>query len=68
MPLRKCETGIEQVVADNEKGMLFKNKRDRKLVNVDPDACPGDNSTRSVIKTDEYLHVILYDHVTRRRN
>lgn len=55
-------------MADDEKGLLFKNKRDRKLINVDPDASPGDNSTRTLIKNDDYLHVVLYDHVTRRRN
>ena len=25
-----------QVIADNEAGLLFKNKRDRKVINVDP--------------------------------
>ena len=25
-----------QVIADNETGILFKNKRDRKIINVDP--------------------------------
>ncbi len=26
-----------QVIADHEAGLLFKNKRDRKVINVDPD-------------------------------
>lgn len=56
-----------QVIADNEAGLLFKNKRDRKIINVDPRAKPGDNSTRTEILTDEYQQVVLYDHVTRRR-
>ena len=56
-----------QVVADPEQGLLFKNKRDRKIINVDPRAKPGDNSTRTEILTDEYQQVVLYDHVTRRR-
>jgi len=47
--------------------LLFKNKRDRKLVNVDPNAPPSDNTTRTEIETDEYLQVVLYDHITRRR-
>ena len=25
-----------QVIADNETGLMFKNKRDRKVINVDP--------------------------------
>jgi len=57
-----------QVLADNKEGLLFKNKRDRKLINVDPKAKPGDNSTRTVIETDEYLQVVIYDHMTRRKN
>ncbi|KAG6576581.1 Pyruvate kinase [Phytophthora cinnamomi] len=56
-----------QVIADSETGLLFKNKRDRKVVNVDPKANPGDNSTRTEIKTKEYLQVVVYDHMTRRK-
>eukprot|EP00758_Cryptobia_borreli_P000584 Tbor_TRINITY_DN1250_c0_g2::TRINITY_DN1250_c0_g2_i1::g.5784::m.5784 len=62
-------TNTFQVVADNENGLLFKHKRDRKTINVDPKAeTPGDNSNRTVIKTHEYTQVTLYDHVTRRKN
>ena len=56
-----------QVIADNEMGLLFKNKRDRKIINVDPQADPGDNSTRTEIETDEFEQVVIFDHVTRRR-
>lgn len=58
-----------QVVTDPE-GLLFKNKRDRKVINVDPKASknPGDNSSRNEIKTDEYLQVVIFDHLTRRKN
>lgn len=56
-----------QVVAENEKGLLFKNKRDRKVINVDPKAVPGDNSTRTELQTEEYIQAVIYDHVTRRR-
>lgn len=57
-----------QVIADNEAGLMFKNKRDRKIINVDPRARPGDNSTRTELQTQEYLQVVIYDHVTRRRS
>lgn len=58
-----------QVLADNAMGLLFKHKRDRKTINVDPRATtPGDNSSRTVLKTDEYVQVTIYDHVTRRKN
>jgi hypothetical protein len=49
------------------RGLTFKNKRDRKVVDVDPHAPPGDGSVRSELATGEYLQVVLYDHVTRRR-
>mmetsp|Transcript_15759 Transcript_15759/g.46582 ORF Transcript_15759/g.46582 Transcript_15759/m.46582 type:complete len:239 (-) Transcript_15759:358-1074(-) len=57
-----------QVIADDECGLLFKNKRDRKVINVDPHARPGDNSMRTELLTDEFAQVVLFDHVTRRRS
>lgn len=57
-----------QVIADDSVGLLFKHKRDRKVLNVDPASAPGDNSTRTVLATREYLQAVLYDHVTRRRS
>jgi hypothetical protein len=56
-----------QVIADSAQGLLFKNKRDRKVVNVNPETDPGDNTTRVEIETSEYTQVVLYDHSTRRR-
>ncbi|XP_009636315.1 cilia- and flagella-associated protein 299 [Egretta garzetta] len=55
-----------QVIADNACGLLFENKSDRKIINVDPKACPGDNTTRTPVETDLYLHVVIYDHIIRR--
>eukprot|EP00759_Apiculatamorpha_spiralis_P017530 PhF_6_TR23742/c0_g1_i1/m.33160 len=58
-----------QVIADPKLGLLFKHKRDRKTINVDPRvASPGDNSHRMVVPTTEYTQVTIYDHVTRRKN
>jgi len=58
-----------QVIADNEAGLLFKNKRDRKVINVDPKLeTPGDNSSRYQIPTTEYLQVVIFDHMTRRKS
>ncbi|KAJ3105801.1 hypothetical protein HK100_003818 [Physocladia obscura] len=57
-----------QVIADNENGILFKNKRDRKIINVDPrESNPGDNTTRVQIPTKEHTQVVIYDHLTRRK-
>ena len=38
-----------QVKADNPAGLLFKNRRDRKIINVDPRAPSGDNTVRTPI-------------------
>lgn len=56
-----------QVVADNETGLLFKSKQDRKITNVDPKEHPGGNSVRVPIHGTEYLQVTIFDHVTRRK-
>ncbi|KAM3940357.1 cilia- and flagella-associated protein 299 [Leptodactylus fuscus] len=56
-----------QVIAENSSGLLFKNKRDRKILNVDPKASPGDNSTRTPVQTDLYIQAVIYDHITRRK-
>ena len=56
-----------QVISDNHQGLLFKNKRDRKIINVNPEAVHGDNTTRLELDTDEYVQVVFYDHTTRRR-
>lgn len=57
-----------QVIAENASGLLFKNKRDRKILNVDPKApSPGDNSTRTPLDCKQYTQVVIYDHITRRK-
>lgn len=60
-------TASFQVIADNAAGLVFKNKRDRKTISVDPSSNLGDNSTRTDFSTHEHLQVVIYDHVTRRR-
>jgi len=61
-------TANYQVIADSASGLLFKNKRDRKIVNVDPKASsPGDNSTRIAVDANQYIQALIYDHLTRRK-
>ncbi|CAG2218643.1 cilia- and flagella-associated protein 299-like [Mytilus galloprovincialis] len=56
------------VMADNAKGLIFKNKRDRKKVDVDPKApSPGDNTERTIIESPKYIQIVIYDHKTRRK-
>ncbi|KFH10941.1 flagellar/basal body protein [Toxoplasma gondii MAS] len=56
-----------QVIPDQRQGLLFKHKRDRKVINVDPQADPGDNSKRHEVETSEYIQFVLYDHMSRRK-
>lgn len=54
-------------MTDNEAGLLFKNKRDRKVINVDPAGNPGDNTTRTEVRDPHYAQVVIFDHFTRRK-
>ncbi|CAF1250696.1 unnamed protein product [Adineta ricciae] len=57
-----------QSITNNLEGLLFKSKRDRKIIIVDPNAkTHGDNTIRKEIKTDKYIQVALYCHTTRRK-
>jgi hypothetical protein len=56
-----------QIIADSETGLLFKNKRDRKVINVDPKIVPGDNTERIELISGEYIQAVFYDHLTRRK-
>jgi hypothetical protein len=55
------------VLTDNETGLLFKAKRDRKVINPDPDTVPGDNTTRTEIACPHYASCVIFDHFTRRK-
>ncbi|KAL1274903.1 hypothetical protein QQF64_027717 [Cirrhinus molitorella] len=55
-----------EVITENPSGLLFKCKNDKKILNVDPEAIPGDSSIRTPVQCDLYVHVVIYDHVTRK--
>merc|ERR1712151_936985 len=57
-----------QIIPEPEQGLLFKNKRDRKVINVDPKAEPGDNSKRLDVRTNESIQVVIFDHMTRKKS
>ena len=58
-----------RVDAHDDKGLLFRNKRDRKVINVNPSVDPpGDGTKRVEIECDEYTQVVFFDHLTRRKN
>ncbi|XP_075325036.1 cilia- and flagella-associated protein 299 [Odontesthes bonariensis] len=54
-----------EVIYDDPNGLLFKNKRDKKILNVDPSSDPGEDSRRTSLQSDLYVHVVLYDHNIR---
>ncbi|XP_076348969.1 cilia- and flagella-associated protein 299-like [Tachypleus tridentatus] len=61
-------TPYYQVITDNRDGILFKNKKDRKILNVDPKAqSPGEDSVRISVNSSIYLQVALYDHFSRQK-
>jgi hypothetical protein len=55
------------VIADSETGLFFKNKRDRKVISVDPDGAAADAAARHEVRTHEYVQAVFYSHATRRR-
>ncbi|XP_008334055.1 cilia- and flagella-associated protein 299 [Cynoglossus semilaevis] len=54
-----------EVIYDDPGGLLFRNKRDKKVLNVDPESGPGEDSSRTILQSDLYLHVTIYDHIIR---
>ncbi|KAL9642851.1 hypothetical protein ABK040_015822 [Willaertia magna] len=56
-----------QVIADSD-GLSFRHRRDRKVLTIDPKQENNEYSERRVIKTDEYVQVVIYEHRPRRKD
>ena len=58
-----------QIIADSTQGILFKSRRDRRLVKVDPRAvyAPEDCVERVDIVTGEYQQATFYDLYTKKK-
>ncbi|XP_037536082.1 cilia- and flagella-associated protein 299 [Nematolebias whitei] len=54
-----------EVIHDDPNGLLFKNKKDKKILNVDPWSGPGEAPSRTLLQSDLYIHVVLFDHHVR---
>jgi hypothetical protein len=66
--LTGCGSANFEVITDPDIGLAFKNRRNRKLIVVDPEAAsPGDYTTRTEVATDEYEQAVIFDHVIGRR-
>ncbi|XP_015110939.1 cilia- and flagella-associated protein 299-like [Diachasma alloeum] len=54
-------------VMDVKKGILLKNLKDLKFVDLDPKTSPGVDTFRLRVESRDYQQVVLYDHVVRCR-
>jgi hypothetical protein len=65
-----------RVDAHDDKGLLFRNRRDRKVINVNPTVDPPGDGTKRVefvyppeyTGHKEYTQVVFFDHITRRKH
>jgi hypothetical protein len=61
------------VLTDSPTGLLFRSKRDRRVINVSPDissqteAAVGGEATREDVITEEYLQVVFFDLTTKKK-
>jgi len=57
-----------ELLTTSSASMKFRNKRDNKIMNVDPMVknC-GENTSRTVIPAEDYKHVIIFDHYNRKK-
>ncbi|KAL0232150.1 hypothetical protein PCE1_003146 [Barthelona sp. PCE] len=57
-----------EVITDPEEGLIFKNKRDRKVIVTNPTMSPGSFTDSYEIVTHEYEQVVIYEHSTKRKS
>ncbi|KAG1937390.1 cilia- and flagella-associated protein 299 [Pimephales promelas] len=63
----KCNASSNyEVITENPSGLLFQCRNNMKILNVDPEAIPGDGFTRTPVRSDLYEHVVIFDHVIRK--
>ncbi len=62
------ESSSFQVIPDHDLGLLFKSKKDRMVINVDPRLeSPGEGSSRHEVETCEYAQVVIFDHMSSKK-
>nr|XP_055055881.1 cilia- and flagella-associated protein 299 isoform X1 [Misgurnus anguillicaudatus] len=60
----KCNDSLNyEVLTENINGMLFRNKKDSKILDVDPEASPGHGYVQTPVQSDLYVQVVIYDHI-----
>ncbi|KAG7307100.1 hypothetical protein JYU34_007237 [Plutella xylostella] len=53
---------------DPDKGLLFQNRHDHKIICPDPLQEPGTNTIKLRVYSDRYTQVELYDHIVRKKS
>lgn len=56
-----------KAITDPIRGLIFECRHDRQQIFIDPSGDVGSGSTRTVVKSNYYNHVVLYDHVIRSK-
>ncbi len=54
-------------ITDPVRGLIFESKHDRQQLFIDPSGDVGSGSARTVVKSNYYSHVVLFDHVIRSK-
>ena len=68
-PIANDSPNFKTDASNGSQGLLFRNKRDRKVINVDPSYKNEDNTTRHEnITSNKYEQIVIYEHVTRKKH
>lgn len=54
-------------ITDPNVGLIFESRHDRHQILVDPHSKPGNGTTRTIVYSPHYDHVVLFDHVVRNK-
>ncbi|XP_045445625.1 cilia- and flagella-associated protein 299-like [Melitaea cinxia] len=55
-------------IMDPDRGLLFQNRHDHKILCPDPHQDPGQNTTKQRVYSPRYTQIEIYDHVVRRKS
>lgn len=56
-----------KVISDPTLGLIFESRHDRHQILMDPLAESSGGTTRTRVRSGDYDHVVLYDHVVRNK-
>lgn len=56
-----------KAITDPIRGLIFESRNDRQQIFIDAFGDVGSGSTRTVVKSEYYDHVVLFDHAVRNK-